>query len=427
MVHRPKNLTIKDLKKLITKQLNSSSWWNITRPKGSKFLLTNELGKFWHQHNDGSNEILVYSAFFDDREASEKPWIRILALGTRTNSVPHCFLWYDGINQPLITTNITRHQNGRGYNLLNTFYEQWLISCELPSYSPIPSHISLTPSKFDLPSMLIPVIKPERPEQKIEFGICVTTLYGRPNPIELVEWFEFNSMLGVKEFNLYNASLEPGLERVLKYYDDNGMLRLWHMPPVKPEYTIKGADLNSPAAYNDCMLRNMYRYRFIVVLDFDEVIIPNKRCNYTQLLIKIDQNKKLRKPWRSYTFRNVYHFLESPIDESQPKYLRSMRYRKRIEPSGYLFAPKSFIDPRKCLSVFNHYCWIRFPNLSGPFTIDVPTNIAMSHHFRKCNLGKKTCEKFWKDSFDDQIVLQYKTKLDKRVRKVLETLNMDFT
>lgn len=413
-----------DLKLLNLTSPNRTLCRNITRISSSNYLINNEHGTFWHRHYSGQAEILVYSAFYDNRKAGGNlPWIRILTLSTRIKDLPYCYVWYSGIKHPLILRT-TRHNSGRGDDLFGTFYKQLLLSCKLPSNSTIPTHVSVVPSLCDSPSMLVPIIISQKSQPQVEFGICVTASFGKMDQYEMVEWFEFSNLLGVGEFNIYNTSIKPGIEDVFKYYSDKGMLKLRQMPPVKPDYTFKGGYLNSPASYNDCMLRNMYRYRYIVVIDFDEIIIPNKQCNYTELLRKINANKKLHKPWRSYTFRNTYHFLENRPDQLQPKYLRSLHYRKRNKPNGYMYAPKSFIDPRTCLSVFNHYCWIRFPNLPGDFTIDVPTDIAISHHFRNCNHGNENCQKYRNDSFNDDIIVQYKEQLDKRVRKVLEMLKL---
>jgi len=90
-------------------------------------------------------------------------------------------------------------------------------------------------------------------------------------------------------------------------------------------------------------------------------------------------------------------------------------------------APKSFVNPRFCITLFNHYC-DRPLNLQpkkkiGQTIFDVNPALAMSHHYRKCDYRKSTCEDYLKDQLSDNIALKFKVKLRQRVELVLKTLN----
>ena len=60
--------------------------------------------KVWHMYQNNSQEILIYSAFFDDRPAiGVLPYVRLLAVATPPIvKPPYCQLWYDGIKNPLV-------------------------------------------------------------------------------------------------------------------------------------------------------------------------------------------------------------------------------------------------------------------------------------------------------------------------------------
>ena len=109
-----------------------------------------------------------------------------------------------------------------------------------------------------------------------------------------IEWFELHRMFGVTDFTLYNATaqLSADVQRVFDYYTKRGLLQLHQIQPpdfarhVKNRYA---ADLGMRLALNDCMYRNMYRYRYIVVVDLDEILVPLQHRSYQQLMAQRQQ------------------------------------------------------------------------------------------------------------------------------------------
>ena len=77
--------------------------------------------------------------------------------------------------------------------------------------------------------------------------------------------------------------------------------------------------------YNDCLYRNMYRYKYIALLDIDEVILPIEEDNWSDLMKNVhllareniaNQVKfenKSKKILASYNFRNVY-FMDEMLE-----------------------------------------------------------------------------------------------------------------
>jgi len=92
--------------------------------------------------------------------------------------------------------------------------------------------------------------------------------------------------------------------------------------------------LASPASLNDCMMRNLYRYRYAVVIDFDEVIVPRFHEDYSQMVEHINRKYRLKDRPYTYTFSNTYFFLSFKQDTQQPAYLRTLRFRQRVPPTG---------------------------------------------------------------------------------------------
>ena len=86
--------------------------------------------------------------------------------------------------------------------------------------------------------------------------------------------------------------------------------------------------------------------------------------------------------------------------------------------------PKSFIDPRRCWCVSNHYCTIRFKNSFTPkyWTIDVNTDIAMSHHYRRFRLNAAKAVNMMREAVQDNIMLRFNSSLITRLSHVFKDL-----
>ena len=394
-------------------------------PKTARPTALQYRNKVWHMYQNHNQEIHIYSAFFDDRPAiGVLPYVRLLAVATPTDKPLYCQLWYNGIKNPLVV-KIEIKASGRGDKIRGIKYGQYQYSCPLQYANPVPTHVSVSIAPCDSTTILVPIQTSTRGTWSHEFGVCVAIAFGQVPWHELIEWIELTRMQGVSEINIYNGSMHQNMRPLFKYYEDQGLVRLHQMPPPQFDYSKMGAKLSSPASLNDCMLRYMYRYKYIIVIDFDEIIVPRLDENYHDMLARIDKEHKLGEPWLSYTFRNLY-FFNDHAPQAGPSYSTMLRYRKRNkDPSGYLFAPKSFIDPRRCESVFNHYCYIKFKNSHTPkkWTIDVNTDIAMSHHYRKCSFKRDECDKMISEAEQDDVMLRFNSSLITRMSKVFKDLN----
>ena len=81
-------------------------------------------------------------------------------------------------------------------------------------------------------------------------------------------------------------------------------------------------------------MRNVYRYRYTVVIDFDEIIIPRSHDNYTQLIEHINLKYGPHDQPHTYMFHNTYFFLELRPDVQQPAHMRTASFRQSASPSA---------------------------------------------------------------------------------------------
>ena len=321
--------------------------------------------------------------------------------------------------------NLAVKANGGGHRIGKQKYEQLYYSCPLESTDSIPTHVSIVEQRCATSDNLIPVIKPYHGSPIHEFGICVAIAFETVDPYRIVEWVEANRLLGVTEINVYHVNMNPISLRVFKHYQEEGILKLYYVPSAP--YYVPSRDSNkiaSPISLNDCMYKNMYRYRWAMVIDIDELIVPTTALNYPTMIQKINEHHNLKEEFMSYTFRNAYFWTDCGNEQGNDdvdKHSFIMRLKRREPPSSEMFAPKSIIDPRKCLSVFNYYCYIRFPdNKGGQFTQNVDPSLALSHHYR---VPIRNCEKIEStlevDNSVDIIVPELKERYHNKI-KLLE-------
>ena len=155
---------------------------------------------------NASHEVLVYSAFYDDRPAiGVVPVLQVLAVATTTTAPLYCQLWYDGFPNPAVVL-VAVKTTGRDDKILGLWYSQYLYTCVLAAADPVPTHVSLSLSACGTDSsILLPIHVPVRASRPPhEFGACVSISFGAMSWSKLIEWFELTAIFGVTEMNIYN-------------------------------------------------------------------------------------------------------------------------------------------------------------------------------------------------------------------------------
>ena len=106
----------------------------------------------------------------------------------------------------------------------------------------------------------------------------------------------------------------------------------------------------------------MYKYKYLIFLDFDEYIIPKLTGIDTlqQLLDKINEKNK-GQTYGSYNFKPVffYNSYENDPDVKNPPL--ELRVHLRTEKSKYFFdhhvRSKYIANPRMIIEAGNHFIW----------------------------------------------------------------------
>lgn len=145
--------------------------------------------------------------------------------------------------------------------------------------------------------------------------MCLSPLHGQSaTPLDFIQYFELNRMLGAEYFIVYNHSLtDKKNEEILHHYKRIGLAEIvqWQLPPLVevPEGVWYQAQLTM---LNDCFYRNKGVSKFVVTTDIDEFIMPLYVFNWKELLFT--QPKSCE-----YNFRSVVLRQNSSVADEEKK------------------------------------------------------------------------------------------------------------
>ena len=388
---------------------------------------------YWQVVNSSRN-IFLYSAYFDDRSELRENLIRIMAIGEVTLEKLHCLLWYPRQRDPDVSM-IKRDPIGPKIAPSgDTKYEQYLFSCGIVAGKGVPDFVSVTSSERinSTASTLMRVLIPERPHRKFEFGHCMSVVYWKHDPYKVVEWLELHRMWGVGEVTVYNNSLDDVTAMIFKQYARKGFVDFRQAPSVLDDDGELVILMNMSPVINDCLYRNMYRYRWIICSDLDEYIVPTRHRGYHGMLRGINSQHGFSHPAYSYMFNNVYFFTDLGAQSREPWFLMTQRFIRHVQPSPFGYSVKSITDPLACVGLQNHLCWRRMPSLEGmarDWNVDVNITIGANFHYKKCHLDHYEgefglCQDAMQASVVNTTMRRFGDRLYDRVAKVLLELNM---
>lgn len=373
-----------------------------------------------------SLEISSFGAYLDIRDTNGM--VRVLGVSNTNFSMPvYCQLWYEG-QEAAVVINATVEDIGRGINIQTSHFQERMYSCILPdAVDAFPKTVSLAFAICDTNEQASPIpvhVALSTDARKHEIGLCTAVTYGSVDSLKLIEWIEFNRILGITEINFYINDLVEGTEAVLRYYEQIGLVRIQQIaPPVvySCHWCLKLATI---AILNDCMYRNMYRYKYMVVIDVDELIVPRRHTTLSELVMHLN----VFSPSPAYMFRNAYFFLELPSAVLENKKdigtkLTTIVKLHRLKPSKTGYAMKSIVDPRLCIVMQNHYCVKRSVDVSAKYWATVvKENLALVHHYKKCHFETSKCKRITDEYITDISTLRFHDKLLVRVKDAFKYL-----
>nr|XP_045601095.1 uncharacterized protein LOC123759891 [Procambarus clarkii] len=337
------------------------------------------------------HKFFVYSAYYDDRKGKI---IRVIgATQTKKSDRVWCKYWYS--NSSTLIVNGAIKIIRENWNLK---FSACFIACPLIIYKngkqpiPPPESVSIMadPGGNATNKLRVMNLDVNKEEVKNSFAVCIKPLHFDYNNVnQMIEFLELNKILGVEHFTLYNHTIGKDVDCILRQYVEQGLVNIlpWKLD-IKSQKEIRTEGLF--AALNDCLYRYMYQYRYILMIDLDEYVVPHANTSLPQLLRYLHTKADARKIG-AISFQNSFFYLQWPDDPSSASLpplvtLRKTRRRQRFHPhkqrSKYIAVTPYVVEAG------NHFVWEFLP---GKGTLNVPNEVAFLHHYRVCEFGGDDC------------------------------------
>ena len=157
-------------------------------------------------------------------------------------------------------------------------------------------------------------------EAKENLGVCIKPIRSNYNQtINLIEFIEFNKILGASKFFFYNLTMTHEIDCILNFYqhkENSVQVMDWDLPRKEPNLDLH--DTGGLAARNDCVYRNMYNFKHLMMTDLDEYIVPRQHKDIIEMLEDLSKTNRNGNSMvavsnssaiTSYNFKNAFFFL----------------------------------------------------------------------------------------------------------------------
>lgn len=410
---------------------------------------------YWQTARTTNGTFHLYGAYLDERNTSRiGPAIRMLVVHDRVapTLVTHCQIWFEGTAAPSVVRTLEYKYvwNRKWGNYRDGLLQPYLLACVLP------------PDRRDLPVAAVSLV--ERPCARAtnllavhggdrapvttrgEVAVCVKGLdfLHEDLSFRLVEWIELLLLLGAEHVYMYELQVHPNVRHVLQHYTDRGLVTVTPL-------TLPGAQPNLPALqhlylrkktthkrqmelvpYNDCLYRHMRHYRYLALLDVDEVIVPLLDHDWPSLLarlVPLGEQGSGKPPRSSYHASNVY-FLDSLRHDhgwrdGAPRYMHMLQHVWRTanftRPGQFV---KAFHNTDRVLTLHNHFPLACLGG--GCSSYQISTEVGRLQHYRADCVSQltKTCAELRAHPVKDEALWRWSDPLVERVKTAIETIGL---
>lgn len=224
----------------------------------------------------------------------------------------------------------------------------------------------------------------DREKSVVEFTVCIPAVFNYRKGYELVEKLEMIKIMGAGRVVLYDNSIHPEVRRIIRLYQQwwaagnetlEVVLHSWKTPALRMHYR------GQLIAVEDCLNRYGWLSQYMVFNDMDELIIPLRHDNWSQL---IAEREKLNPGYAAFMFRSAVfnrdHFTPAKGFEAEARRFYSMvfGFTKRDD---YIFPPllrsKIIINPKKVESLSVHHVYEGY----APTDL-IPSDQGILYHYR---------------------------------------------
>ncbi|XP_053379620.1 uncharacterized protein LOC123527009 [Mercenaria mercenaria] len=253
-------------------------------------------------------------------------------------------------------------------------------------------------------------IERQPPRRKDSIAVCPKLVYGNYSADRLIEWFEFNKLMGVDKIMLFTYNIVDDIKVVLDHYVKEGLLITREFDiPAKMSFSRKPGGKNMLAFQDeqvtvfDCIER-FNGFRFVAVLDLDEFLVPADAVNAdVTWRTMLNQLQNTNPNASGFVFHTQIFTLDWGISNPRGK----LFVTKHIKRTSTMWdRRKNVIIPER---VGRGMVWTHaYTSASGYIPVKVQSKIANIFHYRNCRrhwIKSNTCMKRRLKHMDKTMVL----------------------
>ncbi|XP_059473263.1 uncharacterized protein LOC132195342 isoform X1 [Neocloeon triangulifer] len=404
---------------------------------------------YWQVQINTNETFYLYGAYLDKRSLANGTVIRIVGMVDKLDPPDvYCQFWFNKEPKPIISKVFHKQYMWlKEWGFQNAPLQPYVWSCQVPENfkTRVPESVSLVENPCQHPRNNLRVINNlPKSGKKENFAVCVKQLNFQHRPdiaFRLVEWIELLKILGANKIIFYELTMHANISKVLDYYSNT-----WNVEVIKT--TLPGHYSNIPdlmgtylynrlhiqifqemIQYNDCFYKNFNKFRYIVLMDIDEVILPLRVKTWSELIFNITLPKARRvKNGTNISFvaRNV-HFMDDRKEYKDwlpgiPRYMHMLhhvlRNSEHMPPGSGI---KVFHNSEIILSLHNHYprgCLLDGGRWCEHFDFDLK-DAHLQHYC--VGRGKFECSTKREGNLTlDMSILRYRQELVEAVRDTLK-------
>lgn len=345
--------------------------------------------------------IFILSAFYDQRIASHL--VRLIALQEK-NDNRQMLCWFKK-GTYLYMTETSKYKMCENHGRK---FEGRIYSCHVPTWLSEPKivFISIGITKLNTTHFLkLDLISLAKKVNQKYFGICIPPLFGSIPMTKLVQFFELSQILGASHFHFYLQNVSSSIHFILNYYAKLNLVSMtrWELPSI-----VVGDSIwyhGQLLAIQDCLYKNMARFKYLLFLDLDEFIIPRNTYNWADMIASIKNKTKNANESVGFSFKSAFFDpWQMPEPSQQLSYLQLLERSKEVSN----VRTKVMIEADRAFEMGIHH-------LSKPISehltiVRVSPDIAIIHHYRSCIMKYEPTMQC-KPKIRDTMILKYSKQL----------------
>ena len=267
------------------------------------------------------------------------------------------------------------------------------VSLECPLSTPIqPSYVTFSWPSNSSQSERIPIIYPQLASKR-NITVCYSVVFGGYDDAgELLQNLEFDRLMGAEHLYIYNHSVGPRLDAMMRSYVRDGLLTVLPMPAV--DVVVRGYYHGHNLAIADCFYRNKHTSRYVALHDTDEYITPLKHTSWLDMIQHIEEKSKRTTQTAAFEFQHTFSCVpknttdvshnHSNLTTSELEFIKkhNVSYFMRSRGQNLLPFPtreKTIYRPELVAEVTTHFV-VRFAK--GGAALRVDNAVAYLRHSR---------------------------------------------